>query len=106
MKEYNVNIRGSNFRLTKEEAADLKRQLARPSPWFVALNQSGYVVAEGPTVERGESESAPDGINLRLGGEVGSGWWYFGSDQYVIVTEEQYNALIKAGLAYARSEEV
>lgn len=105
-----IKFRGETFHVTSAEADSLKAQLTpkRPDgPWFVGLSTHGNVVAEGTIAAVAPLKNAREGVNIQLtsdGANDGDGWWYFGCDHYTIVTEEQYDALVTAGLARPRDE--
>ena len=99
-----VTVQGRTFELKANEYAELKAQLNVAPSKFVALGVGGKVVDEGDEVI--EVERGPYGVRMVLRGPnaTGGGWWYFGIDNYVIVTRKQYEALLKAGVAVEQDD--
>jgi hypothetical protein len=88
-----VKVRKVTYDLSVAEMEDLRKQL-KPMR-FVALNEQGEICARGDAVKFVENEDE-QGLYLTLGEDS---WNFFGPDNFVIVTHEQYVALQAAGLA-------
>jgi hypothetical protein len=88
-----VKVRKVTYDLNQDEIDELRKQL-KPTK-FVALNEQGEIVARGDRVTFVEDEK-DQGLYLSLGEDS---WNFFGPDNFVIVTHEQYVALQAAGLA-------
>lgn len=101
MKKKMIRIRETTYTLTAAEIKNLKKQLDDPSK-FVALGMSGQVVAEGNKVV--SLDHSADGVKMAFENDPENTWWFFGDDHYTIVTREQYEALVEAGLAQEKDE--
>jgi membrane protein implicated in regulation of membrane protease activity len=88
-----IKVRKVTYDLNHDEVEALRKQLTPTK--FVALNERGEVVARGDRVTFVEDEKE-NGLYMSLGDES---WSFFGPDNYVIVTQEQYAALSVARLA-------